>query len=139
MASDAKHLVLYDATCGLCDRTIQWLLKHDKSGVLTFAPLDGTTATQMRKDFYEIPFDIDSIIFVDEKNGKRTAYWRSQAIMRICAYLPAPQRWLSYFRFVPTPLSDAVYRFVAHNRFRIWGRVTQCRIPTPEERLRFLP
>ena len=41
---DWKYLVLYDGECGLCDRSVQFLLRHDKKGVLTYAPLQGEAA-----------------------------------------------------------------------------------------------
>ena len=47
-------------------------------------------------------------------------------------------RALSWFRFIPRFLADLGYRFVARIRFRVWGRRDACRVPTPDERARFL-
>jgi predicted DCC family thiol-disulfide oxidoreductase YuxK len=39
---------------------------------------------------------------------------------------------------VPRFLRDAVYRFIARNRYRWFGKSETCRVPTPELRARFL-
>jgi predicted DCC family thiol-disulfide oxidoreductase YuxK len=36
-------------------------------------------------------------------------------------------------------LRDSVYRVVARNRYRILGKRDRCRVPSEQERSRFLP
>jgi len=43
-AAGARHVVFYDGVCGLCDRSVQFLLARDRERVLHFAPLQGPTA-----------------------------------------------------------------------------------------------
>ena len=64
---------------------------------------------------------------------------RSRAILGICRYLPSPWRWASVFSILPAFLTDLAYRVLAANRYRIWGRLEACRLPSPEEAARFLP
>ncbi len=130
-----ETLVLYDGSCGLCDRSVQWLLDHDPERRLRFAPLEGETAQRILAEHPEIPERLDSILFVE---GDRVR-WRSHAIWAICAHLPAPWRTLRLLLWVPAPLSDLGYRLVAALRYRIWGRLDTCRIPSPEQRALFLP
>lgn len=127
-------LVLYDGVCGFCDASVQWLLRHDTEGRLTYAPLQGETAAGIRAAHPELPRDLDSIVLID---GTR-AYWRSEAIFRILQAIPR-WRFLAGLRVLPRPLTDLGYRFVAAVRLRIWGRLDACRVPSPAERARFLP
>ena len=49
------RLVLYDGMCGLCDKSVQWLLDHDPDGKLRFAPLQGPTAASILERHPSLP------------------------------------------------------------------------------------
>lgn len=135
-------LVLYDGVCGLCDRSVQWLLDHDTHGRLQFAPLQGETAAQIRARHPELPEGLDSILLVENphsSDGRERIVWHSHAIFRILGHLPPPWRGLRWLSLIPRPLTDLAYRFVARVRYRIWGTLDACRLPSPEEAARFLP
>jgi predicted DCC family thiol-disulfide oxidoreductase YuxK len=130
-----KPLVLYDGVCGLCDKAVQWLIDHDVEQNLRYAALQGATAEGVRRDHPELPENIDSILFLD---GDRLR-WRSHALWAICAHLPAPWSWARVLLWVPAPLSDLGYRVLASIRYRVWGKLDVCRIPSPEQMELFLP
>ena len=44
-----ERLVLFDGVCGLCNRSIQWLIARDEGRVLRYAPLQGDTANRLRQ------------------------------------------------------------------------------------------
>jgi len=139
-ATDSRYLVLYDGQCGFCDRSVQWLLDHDRDKVLRFAPLDGPTARRVRQRHPRMPLDLDSIVFVEtDPRGRERVYWYSRAVLRICRRLPGPWSLLGVFSLLPGVLTDLAYRGFARVRYRIFGRLEQCRIPAPDERARFLP
>jgi len=129
------RIVLYDGVCGLCDKLVQFLVAKDLERLLRYAPLQGDTAARLRAQHAEIPADLDTMIFVDE--GK--VYLRSRAAARIARYLPWPWRAVAAVRFVPRFVADAVYGLVARSRYRIFGKVDACGLPTPEERRLLLP
>ena len=135
------HLVLYDGTCGLCDRSVQWLLRHDPAGTFCYAPLQGETAATVRQRHPEIPAAVDSMVLVPNYDTEaEAAHLRSDAVCRILQYLGGPWRLLgSVGLAVPRPLRDAVYRFIARIRYRVFGTVAACGLPDPETRRRFLP
>jgi len=132
-----RYLVLYDGECGLCDRSVQWLLRHDRKQVLTFAPLQGETA----RPYVGASDALDTMILVEQPAGDsppRTSR-RSRAVLRILSKL-GPGWWLlSLVRVIPAFLSDLLYRFVAAHRLRWFGRVDACRRPDEATRARFLP
>lgn len=133
-------LVLYDGVCGLCDRSVQWLLSVDREEALFFAPLQGETAAAVLARHPELPPGTDSILFVERSpSGEERLTWRSTAVLRVCAHLPRPWRALGALSWVPTVLTDLAYRVVAALRYRLFGKLEMCRVPTPRERRRFLP
>jgi predicted DCC family thiol-disulfide oxidoreductase YuxK len=129
------RIVLYDGVCGLCDRLVQFLVARDRERMLRYAPLQGDTAARLRERHGEIPTDLDTMVFVDESG----VYLRSRAFARIARYLPMPWRLGAVLRFVPRFLADAVYGLVARSRYRIFGKVEACGLPTKEERQLLLP
>ncbi len=64
---------------------------------------------------------------------------KSEAALRSLEGLGGPWKLLRPLRFIPVFVRDAVYDFVAKNRYRWFGKRETCRLPTPEERDRFLP
>lgn len=128
-------LVLYDGTCGFCDTSVQWILRHDAAGTFRFAPLQGETAREVKARHPEMPEDLDSIVLVD---GEHVS-WRSEAIFRICARLDGAWKVLAWLRWLPRALTDLGYRIFASHRYRWFGRVDSCRVPAPGQRARFLP
>ncbi|MBX3246297.1 MAG: DUF393 domain-containing protein [Myxococcales bacterium] len=133
------RLVLYDGVCGLCDRTVQWLLDRDPEGNLRFATLQGETGRAVLARHPELPAGLDSVLFVERRDGVERVSYRSRALFQIARHLQgALPRFLSIFRFVPAFLTDLGYRLVARVRYRIWGKLDACRVPSPGERARFL-
>lgn len=134
-----RHLVLFDGVCAVCDASMQWLLTHDTGGRLHYAPLQGPTATAVRGRHPEIPASLDSIVFVTQGPQGEQVSWHSGAILDIAAGLPAPWRWARWLRWIPAPLRDIAYRAFAAARYRVFGKLESCRIPTPDQATRFLP
>lgn len=128
-------LVLYDGTCGLCARSVRWILRHENDRALTFAPLQGETAHAMREKFPNIPMSIDTVVYVD---GER-AHLRSKAFLHMSRHFKRPWRWLHALRWFPGFILDLGYRLVAATRYKLFGKVDSCELPSPENRARFKP
>jgi predicted DCC family thiol-disulfide oxidoreductase YuxK len=136
--STAPRLVLYDGVCGFCDASVRWLLARDPRDRLRFAPLQGPAAAGLRERHPEIGDSLDSIAYVDASDGSERVHLRSEAVFRILAELDPPWRWLAILRCLPRSLTDLGYRVFARLRYRVFGRLEACRVPTPAERRRFL-
>jgi len=130
----ARHPVLFfDGVCGLCDRTVTQLLRQDRAGVLRFAPLQGETAARLLPE--EDVKGLASVVLIDGAGTHR----RSDAIVRVLGHLGGRSRvYAGLLRAVPRPVRDLGYRFVARARYRVFGKKDVCRMPTAEERGRFL-
>ena len=125
----------YDAECGICDATISFFLRHSEPGSLHFAPLQSEIAKSLLAKNGIVDPDIKAAYF----SGPNGIVSKSSAILAGLDCCRKPYSSLSCFRVIPQGLRDFTYDFVARNRHRI-SRLskTGCRIPTVEERSRFL-
>lgn len=130
-------LVIFDGVCGLCDKTVQFLLDHDSAGVLRFTTMQGETAASVRAAHPELE-GVDSIVFVEREGDRESVFVRSKAVFRIARHLDPGVRWLRVFGVLPQGLADVGYDAVAAVRYRIFGKLDACRIPSPDVRARFL-
>ncbi len=77
---------------------------------------------------------IDSIILID---GKK-CYIKSSAALRISKDLSGGYPLLSGFLALPRFIRDAVYDYIAKNRYKWFGKKESCMIPTKELKNKFL-
>jgi len=138
--ADANPIVLYDGVCGLCNRSVQFLLKHDKAGRFRFASLQSDFAEKVLGRHGLDPKDLDTVHVVEnyDQPGERVLQ-RSDAVLRAARELGG--LWgasASVARIVPRPLRDMIYRYVATNRYRMFGKYDACMLPDPNQRSRFL-
>lgn len=138
--ADAYPIILYDGVCGLCNSLVQFLLKRDKRGRLRFASLQSDFAEKVLRRHGFDAKDLDTVHVVEnyDQPGERVLQ-RSDAILRAGRELGG--FWSassSAARIVPRPLRDLVYRFVATNRYRVFGKYDTCMLPDPNQRSKFL-
>lgn len=149
-------ILLYDGACGLCARSVQWILEHEAApppgarpggrrrapGPIRFATIQGRVAAPyLRRHGLASPTgEYDTMVLLVDPDGPRErALVRSQAALAIGVAVGGPFRWAALVgRLVPRPLLDAAYRLVARNRLRFFGGADACRVPRAAERARFL-
>jgi len=138
--SSVNPIILYDGVCGLCNRLVQFLLKHDRAGRLRFASLQSDFAAQVLGRHGIDPADLDTVhVIVNHDQPDERVLQRSDAILRAGRELGG--FWgasSSIARVVPRPLRDVVYKLVATNRYRMFGKFDTCMLPDPSQRSRFL-
>ena len=132
-------VLLYDGLCGFCDGTVQFILRHDRRGTLRFATLQGDFARGVIARHPELA-SIDSLVLVeaDSDGGRENVYVRSAGALRVAKYLGGAWHVTRAVAIVPRALRDWAYDAFAGIRYRVFGRYDSCRIPTPEERARFI-
>lgn len=127
------QVVFFDGVCGMCNKTVNFLMARDCAEKLKFAPLQGSTATEFVPT--EIREHLNTFVFL--QSGK--LHLRTAALIRILWVLGGVWGVLgSLLWLVPSPLRNLGYRFVARIRYRLYGKSESCRLPTPAERNRFL-
>jgi predicted DCC family thiol-disulfide oxidoreductase YuxK len=141
---DGRLLVLFDGHCGLCNRSIRWFLVRDSRDRLRFAPSDFPGVAGILA-LHDITFDgqpsaPNTILVVRQFDRPNEAVLtRSDAVLAMLRELPRPWPAIAaVFGWIPRPLRDLGYRIIARWRYRIWGSLDSCPIPTPSERAHFL-
>ena len=139
-----RLLVIFDGRCGLCNRSVRWFLTRDRLDRLRFVPSDSpAVAGLLGRHGQNATSAAGSSGTILAGVALDTPYERllvrSDAVLALLRQLPAP--WpavAASLRMIPRPLRDLAYRLVARWRYRIWGRLETCPIPTAQERSRFL-
>lgn len=137
MAPDAE-IVFYDGHCGICDRAVKFVLKHDRSGcAFRFAPLQGTTYVSRVSAGQRARLP-DSIVVLTENGATLT---RSDAFVHIFRRLGGGWKTLAgALVMIPRPVRDLAYNFIARIRYWIFGRRDDiCPIMPRELSARFDP
>lgn len=131
----AQHpIIFFDGACAMCNGFVDLMLRADRQQVFLFAPIQGETARELLPPIGEDP-EQWSMVYLDER-GIHDQSDASLEVYRRLGGLWAPLGWL---RFVPRFVRNPVYRLIARNRYRLFGKREVCRIPTAVERARFLP
>ena len=128
-------ILFYDGVCGLCDRLVQFILRHDRRQRFQFAQLQGQAAAQTLGHFGKNPQDLD-MAYVLTSDGKLLQ--KARAILYVMRQLGLPWSLVGVFAILPTFVLDWFYDRVAKNRYRLFGKRDSCQLPTGEERSRFL-
>ncbi len=134
-----KSVILYDGVCGLCDRTVKFVLKHDHEGKFLLAPRQSGFARALLLRRGRDPENMGSVILVKNPGTpEETLLEKSDASLGIAETLGWPWKLATFVRVLPRGLRDFCYGIVARYRYQIFGKFDQCRIPTGPERSRFL-
>jgi predicted DCC family thiol-disulfide oxidoreductase YuxK len=133
MENNKDKIIFFDGVCNLCNGFINFIFSHDKKQIFKVASLQGSTAKSLLSES-EID-TLSTVIFYDQG----IKYYRSKAVIKILLLLGPPYNFMGIFLIIPDFLRDLVYKLIASNRYRMFGKKDSCRLPTPEERARFLP
>jgi predicted DCC family thiol-disulfide oxidoreductase YuxK len=127
-ADDTRPIILFDAMCVLCSVNAQFVLRFDKKRLFRLASMQGKVGAALYRRFDIDPLNPETLIIVSGDALLRD----SDAVFAIYKGLGWPWRAFGMFRIIPRPLRDSVYRWVARNRYRIFGRRDICWLPKPE-------
>jgi predicted DCC family thiol-disulfide oxidoreductase YuxK len=127
-------IIVFDGVCILCSANAQFVLDNDRAETFRLASIQGAVGTALMRANGLDPGDPETIIVID---GARV-FRDSDAILEIYDRLGWPWRALAWTRIIPRSLRDAVYRFVARNRYRVFGKREACWLPLPAHAARIL-
>lgn len=130
----AGPIIVFDAECVLCTANAQFVLRHDHARHFRLASMQKEVGASLYRRFGIDPSDPESMIVVEGDHLLRD----SDAVLAIYAGLGWPWKAVFLLRIVPRFLRDPVYRWLARNRYRIFGRRETCWVPRPEDRDRLL-
>lgn len=129
-----QPIILFDGVCNLCNSSVQYVIKHDPEGIFKFASLQGETGQQLLKQFALPANNMNSFILIQDNR----AYTKSTAALTVARQLKGFATLLYGFIIVPAFIRNAVYNFIAKNRYKWFGKQETCMIPTSALKSRFL-
>lgn len=136
---EAKHLILYDGICGLCDRLCRFVLARDRRAVFRFAALQSATGRRMLDSHGGDPLHLDTFYVVLRYESQQPELLaKSRAALFVMGRLSWPWKLMLTLRLLPLRLLDWGYDRIARRRYKLFGRYDTCRMPSPEFRDRFL-
>lgn len=127
-------IILFDAECVLCSKNAQFVLRHDTAGHFRLASVQGDAGGAIARRYGLDPQNPSSILVVEGSRVRQD----SDAVLSIYEGLGLPWRLLGALRVIPAFLRDLVYRWVARNRYRLFGRRDSCWVAPPDYRDRLL-
>ncbi|MFK0384565.1 thiol-disulfide oxidoreductase DCC family protein [Agrobacterium sp. NPDC090273] len=127
-------IILFDAECVLCAANAQFVLKHDRAGHFRLASMQGVIGAEIYRRHGMDPKNPVSLLLVDGDRIRQD----SDAVLGVYEALGFPWRLLGIVRVIPAFLCDPVYRLVARNRYRWFGKRQECWVAPPEYRSRIL-
>lgn len=127
-------IVVFDGVCVLCSGWVRFLSRVDRAGRYRFAAMQGGTGRALLMQHGLDPDDPVSFLLV---RGD-TAWTDSDAIVQVLAGLGGVWRLVHAMRLVPRALRDPIYRWIARNRYRWFGRYDRCMVSDATTRTRFL-
>ncbi len=127
-------IIFFDGVCWICNGFVDMIIRADTRGVFRFATLQGETAKEILSTQPENTSDW-SMIYVDD----RGIHEQSDASLEVYRRLGGFWKLFSLAQIIPRVIRTPVYRVIARNRYRWFGRRDSCRIPSESEKERFLP
>ena len=132
MNKSNRSIILFDGYCNFCSTSVDFILKHDRKKIFLFAASQQSVGENLINE-YNLK-SIDSIVLI----YNRKAYSYSTAVLKICGLLGMPYTIFSIFLIVPEFLRDVIYKWVAKNRYKWFGKRSTCRLPDEKDADRFL-
>jgi len=132
--SQSKSIVFFDGICNLCNASIDFIIKRDHHNKFLVGALQDSVSKEILSK-HQVKADyLDSLVLFD--NGK--IFYKSTAALKIARNLSGAWPIFYPLIFLPKSLRDPAYDFIGKNRYRWFGKKSTCRIPTPEEKAKFL-
>lgn len=126
-------IILFDGICNFCNSSVRFIIDRDPKGVFHFASLQSEIGQELLEK-HNIPKMTDSLVLVDEQQ----AYIESTAALKVSTKLTWPWKAFGLFLIIPKPLRDSIYRMIAKNRYKWFGKQESCMLPSENIRDRFL-
>ena len=127
-------ILLFDGHCNFCNAWVRLIVKRDTSKKIRFAALQSSAGRRLLEEHKIDVNYTDSLVFFEEERFSVS----STAVLRIYSYLDGWERHLQLLSVIPRSFRDALYHFIAKNRYKWFGRSDRCMVPTPEISERFL-
>ena len=135
----ASAVIVFDGVCVLCNGWVGFLLRHDHQQRYRFAAMQGDSGRALLAAHGLDPDDPSSFLLIEYDIGAAPRIATdTDAMRRVLIGLGGAWRLAVLFALLPRWMRDPLYRAVARNRYRWFGRHDVCMVPDPAQAYRFL-
>ena len=128
------HIILFDGVCNFCNFWVNFIINRDKNDTYQFAAMQSDSGQRLLQKFKLNSNDFDSfVLIVNDKH-----FTKSTAALMIIKNLESIVKLLYPLTILPGPIRDFIYDLIAKNRYKLFGKRDVCRIPTENEKRKFL-
>ncbi|MBA4258517.1 MAG: hypothetical protein C0446_05100 [Chitinophaga sp.] len=127
ISSDTNPVILFDGVCNLCNSTVLFVIKHDPKKQFRFASIQGDYGQQVLKQFHLPPDSLNSFILLKDNQ----IYTHSTGALKVARQLSGAWPLLYACIIIPPFIRNAVYQFIANNRYKWFGKKESCEVPSP--------
>jgi len=129
-----QSIILFDGVCNFCNYWVNFIIDRDKQNNFKFAALQSEKGRELLDKFNLLKDDFDSFVLIEENK----IFKKSSAAFEIAKHLNGWPKIIIPFSILPHSFTNLIYDLVAKNRYKFFGKKDSCRIPTKEEKSKFL-
>lgn len=132
--NNESKIILFDGICNFCNYWVNFIIDRDRLNIFKFAALQSEKGIELLEKYNLLKDDFDSFILISQNK----VYKKSSAAFEIAKHLYGWPKVFAPLGFLPRFFTDLFYDLIAKNRYKFFGKKESCRIPTPQERSKFL-
>jgi predicted DCC family thiol-disulfide oxidoreductase YuxK len=133
-----RHLLLYDGVCGLCTRLVDFVIQQDHQSAFSFAAIQSDVGSQIMTSHGGDPEDLTTLAVVLNYQSDPIYSERGDAAVALLQALGGIWKIGVLSKVLPSKARDWLYSQVAVRRYRVFGELDACRVPTLEASFRFI-
>jgi predicted DCC family thiol-disulfide oxidoreductase YuxK len=133
-SKEQSYIILFDGVCNFCNYWVNFILKRDKNNRFKFSALQSESGKKLLNKFNLPENDFDSFILI----AGDKIFKKSTAAFIVASQLSGISKIILPFKIFPNSLTDFIYDLIAKNRYKIFGKKNKCRIPTEQEKGKFI-
>lgn len=130
----SKKLILFDGVCNFCNFWVNYIIDKDDKDLFRFASLQSEFGQSILSKLNLSTKDFDTFVLIESQKY----FIRSTAALKVVKDISGWIKILYPFIILPEFIRDSVYNLIAKNRFKIFGKSELCRVPTSDEKVKFL-
>ena len=131
---DDRAIIVFDGYCVLCSGLARFVMRHDPQAKYRLLAAQSPLGHALYRHYGLDPEDYETNILIADG----IAWFEAEGTIRIFEGLGLPWSLARIFRVVPRALRDKIYRYIATNRYRLFGKRETCFVAGPEMKERFL-
>ncbi len=129
-----NSIIVFDGVCNFCNSSVNFIIDRDYKTRFKFAALQSDKGKELLKHFNMDTENLKTIILIEN----RKYYTKTTAALRISKHLKGFWKFAYIFIIIPPFIRDIVYNIIAKYRYKLFGKKGTCRIPSQEEKDKFL-